>query len=89
VGNDGAFYGNVQLGSADAESAVVIGQQGVAQLYRVADITSQALGVYKFISLNLSLLAGDINNGVHFISAGGFSKGNAKVRRLFGKSKPN
>jgi hypothetical protein len=46
------------------------------------------LGVYKSISLNLSLLAGDVNNGVHFISAGGFSKGNAKVRQLSGKTKP-
>ena len=88
VSHDGALDGDVQLGGTDAEGAVVVGQQGIAQLYRVTDITGQTLGVNKFISLNLSLLAGDIDNGVHLISAGGFSKGNAKVRHLFGKSKP-
>lgn len=88
VGDNRAFYGNVQLGGTDAQGAVVVGQQGVAELYRVTDVAGQTLGVNKFISLNLSLLAGDINNGVHLISAGGFSKGNAKVRRLSGNSKP-
>ena len=39
VSHDGAFDGNVQLRSTDAEGAVVIGQQGVAKLYRVTDIT--------------------------------------------------
>ena len=39
VSEDSAGNGYVQLRSTDGDGAVVIGQQGVAKLYRVTDIT--------------------------------------------------
>lgn len=68
MGEDGAGYGYAQLGSTNGNGAVVIGQQGVAQRYDVANVAGQFVSVNEFVGLNLGLLASYVNNCVHQLS---------------------